>query len=53
MKFTTLTGALALYASAASALNKPLDIQVDKAVECTRKTVSGELCRRIGKNKRY
>ncbi|KAG9623489.1 hypothetical protein KCU64_g20270, partial [Aureobasidium melanogenum] len=42
MKFTTLTGALALFASAASALNKPLDIQVDKAVDCTRKTVTGD-----------
>lgn len=44
MKFTTLTSALALFATAASALDKPLDIKVDKAVECTRKTTAGE-CR--------
>lgn len=42
MKFTTLTSALALFAASASALDKPLDIQVDKAVECTRKTTAGE-----------
>lgn len=42
MKFTTLTGALALFATAASALDKPLNIQVDKAVECSRKTKAGE-----------
>ncbi|KAI4850457.1 hypothetical protein E4T44_02738 [Aureobasidium sp. EXF-8845] len=38
MKFVTLTSALALFATAASALDKPLNIQVDTAVECTRKT---------------
>lgn len=42
MKFTTLTGALALFATAVSALDKPLDIKVDKAIECTRKTTTGE-----------
>ncbi|CAD0093905.1 unnamed protein product [Aureobasidium mustum] len=42
MKFTTLTSALALFAASASALDKPLDIQVDKAVECTRKTTAGD-----------
>lgn len=42
MKFTTLTGALALFATAVSALDKPLNIQVDKAVECSRKTKAGE-----------
>ena len=42
MKFTTLTSALAIFAASASALDKPLDIQVDKAVECTRKTTAGE-----------
>jgi FK506-binding protein 2 len=43
MKFVTLTSALALFATAASALDKPLNIQVDTAVECTRKTQVGEL----------
>jgi hypothetical protein len=42
MKFVTLTSALALFATAASALDKPLNIQVDTAVECTRKTQVGE-----------
>lgn len=46
MKFTTLTGALALFATAVSALDKPLDIKVDKAVECTRKTTAGTCCSR-------
>ncbi|THV88731.1 hypothetical protein D6C78_02246 [Aureobasidium pullulans] len=42
MKFATLTGALALFATAVSALDKPLNIQVDKAVECSRKTKAGD-----------
>jgi FK506-binding protein 2 len=42
MKFVTLTSALALFATAASALDKPLNIQVDTAVECTRKTQVGK-----------
>jgi len=42
MKFVALTSALALFATAASALDKPLNIQVDTAVECTRKTQVGE-----------
>jgi FK506-binding protein 2 len=42
MRLTSFVSALALLFSAASALEKPLDIQVDKAVECTRKTKSGK-----------
>ncbi|GAB7357676.1 hypothetical protein MBLNU459_g0166t1 [Dothideomycetes sp. NU459] len=42
MRFTSIAGAVALLASAASALDKPLDIKVDKAVECTRKTQAGD-----------
>jgi FK506-binding protein 2 len=42
MRLTSLVSAFALLFSAASALEKPLDIQVDKAVECTRKTKSGK-----------
>lgn len=42
MKFLSLTGALALFTVAASALDKPLDIKVDTAVECTRKTKAGK-----------
>jgi hypothetical protein len=42
MKFATLTSAIALFATAASALDKPLDIKVTHAVECTRKTQAGK-----------
>jgi len=42
MRLTSIVSAFALLFSAASALEKPLDIQVDKAVECTRKTKSGK-----------
>lgn len=42
MRFTGITAAIALLATAVSALDKPLDIQVDKAVECSRKTIAGE-----------
>jgi FK506-binding protein 2 len=42
MRLTSFVSALALLFSAASALEKPLDIQVDKAVECSRKTKSGK-----------
>jgi FK506-binding protein 2 len=42
MRLTSIVSAFALLFSAASALDKPLDIQVTKAVECTRKTKSGK-----------
>ncbi|KAK8196107.1 Peptidyl-prolyl cis-trans isomerase fpr2 [Zalaria obscura] len=42
MRFTGITAAIALLATAVSALDKPLDIQVDKAVECSRKTIAGD-----------
>jgi FK506-binding protein 2 len=42
MRLTSFVSALALLFGAASALEKPLDIQVDKAVECSRKTKSGK-----------
>ncbi|GAB7332187.1 hypothetical protein MBLNU13_g04049t1 [Cladosporium sp. NU13] len=42
MRVTSIISAFALLFSAASALDKPLDIQVTKAVECTRKTKSGD-----------
>lgn len=41
MRFTNIAGAIALLATAASALDKPLDIKVDHAVECSRKTQAG------------
>jgi FK506-binding protein 2 len=42
MRVTSIVSAFALLFSAASALDKPLDIEVTKAVECTRKTKSGK-----------
>ncbi|KAF2771023.1 FK506-binding protein 2 precursor [Teratosphaeria nubilosa] len=42
MRFTSITAALALLWAGASALEKPLDIQVEKAVECSRKTKRGD-----------
>jgi FK506-binding protein 2 len=42
MRITSIVSALALLFSSVSALDKPLDIQVDKAVECSRKTKSGK-----------
>lgn len=42
MRLTSIVSALALMFASVSALDKPLDIQVDKAVECTRKTKSGK-----------
>lgn len=42
MRFTSIVSAFALLFSAASALEKPLNIEVTKAVECTRKTESGK-----------
>ncbi|KAL1584043.1 hypothetical protein WHR41_08170 [Cladosporium halotolerans] len=42
MRFSSFTAAAALFLSSVSALEKPLDIQVDKAVECSRKTKAGD-----------
>ncbi|KAH9822915.1 FK506-binding protein 2 [Teratosphaeria destructans] len=42
MRLTTITAALAMLWAGASALEKPLDIQVEKAVECSRKTQRGD-----------
>jgi hypothetical protein len=41
MRITSLASALALFLGAVTALDKPLDIQVTKAVECTRKAEKG------------
>lgn len=41
MRFAGITAALALLATAVTALDKPLDIKVDKAVDCKRKTQRG------------
>lgn len=41
MRFSSITAALALFFAGASALDKPLNIEVQKAVECSRKTKSG------------
>ncbi|KAJ9627161.1 Peptidyl-prolyl cis-trans isomerase fpr2 [Taxawa tesnikishii (nom. ined.)] len=42
MRFAGITAALALLATAVTALDKPLDIKVDKAVDCKRKTQRGD-----------
>ncbi|KAM0692206.1 hypothetical protein Q7P36_008407 [Cladosporium allicinum] len=42
MRITSLASALALFLGAVTALDKPLDIQVTKAVECTRKAEKGD-----------
>ena len=42
MRFSAITAAVALFLGSASALDKPLDIQVEKAVECSRKTKTGK-----------
>ncbi|TKA64543.1 FK506-binding protein 2 [Cryomyces minteri] len=42
MHIFTITAALALLATATSALDTPLDIKVTQPVECTRKTVAGD-----------
>ncbi|KAF2721845.1 hypothetical protein K431DRAFT_267800 [Polychaeton citri CBS 116435] len=42
MKTFSITALIALLATSATALEKPLDIKVDKAVECSRKTVAGD-----------
>ena len=41
MRITSFASALALFLGAVTALDKPLDIQVTKAVECTRKAEKG------------
>lgn len=41
MRFSTITAAVALFLGSVSALDKPLDIQTEKAVECNRKTKTG------------
>lgn len=41
MRFSSITAAFALLVASASALEKPLDIEVQKAVECSRKTKEG------------
>lgn len=41
MRFSTITAAVALFLGSTSALDKPLDIQTEKAVECNRKTKTG------------
>ncbi|KAK4984113.1 Peptidyl-prolyl cis-trans isomerase fpr2 [Elasticomyces elasticus] len=42
MRFSTFAAAIALLASTATALDKPLNIQVDTAVECDRRTKAGD-----------
>lgn len=42
MRFSTLIPALALLAGSVLALDKPLNIEVTTAKECTRKTVRGD-----------
>jgi hypothetical protein len=41
MRITSFASALALFLGAVTALDKPLDIQVTKAVECSRKAQKG------------
>jgi FK506-binding protein 2 len=43
MRFSTIVASLTALVAGVSALDKPLDIKVEKAVDCTRKTVEGEL----------
>jgi len=42
MRITSFASALALFLGAVTALDKPLDIQVTKAVECSRKAEKGD-----------
>ncbi|KAM0717701.1 hypothetical protein Q7P37_007553 [Cladosporium fusiforme] len=42
MRCSTITAAVALFLGSAAALDKPLDIQTEKAVECKRKTQTGD-----------
>ncbi len=41
MRFSSTMVSLGLLLTGVSALDKPLDIQIEKAVECSRKTVTG------------
>jgi FK506-binding protein 2 len=41
MRTTSILTGLGLFFAGASALDKPLNIEVTKAVECSRKTVTG------------
>ncbi|KAK6432531.1 Peptidyl-prolyl cis-trans isomerase fpr2 [Oleoguttula sp. CCFEE 5521] len=42
MRFTSFTAALALLLTSATALDKPLNIEVTTPVECSRKTKAGD-----------
>ena len=42
MRFSNITAAFALFLAGVSALEKPLDIKVEHAVECSRKTKRGK-----------
>jgi len=42
MRFTSVAATLALLAGAVSALDKPLDIKIDVAKECARKSKAGD-----------
>ena len=42
MRFSSVTTAFALLLAGVSALDKPLDIQVTHAVDCSRKTKTGD-----------
>lgn len=42
MRFTSILAGLGLLLTSAAALDKPLNIEVQKAVECERKTKEGE-----------
>ncbi|KAK5130768.1 hypothetical protein LTR08_001658 [Meristemomyces frigidus] len=42
MRFTNITAAIALLLAGVSALDKPLDIEVQHPVECSRKTKRGD-----------
>lgn len=41
MRFTSMIAAVGLLSAGAFALEKPLDIQVEEAVQCSRKTKTG------------
>ncbi|KAK5172101.1 Peptidyl-prolyl cis-trans isomerase fpr2 [Saxophila tyrrhenica] len=42
MRFSSVIAGVGLLLTGAAALDKPLDIQVEKAVECSRKTKTGD-----------
>ena len=41
MRVTSIVAGFGLLLTGAYGLDKPLDIQIEKAVECSRKTVAG------------